>query len=100
MEAILPYNNKMKNTQGKCIPNSYIQLCDGTIVKCNDSTEFYFRRYHGNEDNRIYFHGMTEKGHIMFQSEGPLAAELKEQYQGCDWPTAVPSGQDIVSVVD
>ena len=86
MEAILRYKNKTKNTQGECIPNTFIKLSDGTVVKRGDNTEFCFRKYYGDESNRLSFEGITKKGYLMFLGEGPIGVELKEQYQGCDYP--------------
>ena len=86
MEAFLRYKNKRNNTQGKLIPNTFIKLSDGTVVKRGDSTEFCFLKYYGDESNRLSFEGITEKGHLMFLGEGPIGVELKERYQGCDYP--------------
>ena len=86
MEAFLRYKNKRNNTQGKLIPNTFIKLSDGTVVKRGDSTEFCFLKYYGDESNRLSFEGITENGCLMFLGEGPIGVELKERYQGCDYP--------------
>ena len=59
-----------------------LELCDGTMVTSDDSAEFYFENYNGDESNRLSFVGSTEKDYLIFQAEVPLAGELKEAFQG------------------
>ena len=68
-------------------PSNSLELCDGTMVTSDDSAEFYFENYNGDESNRLSFVGSTEKDYLIFQAEGPLAAELKEDFQGSDFPS-------------
>ena len=68
-------------------PSNSLELCDGTMVTSDDSAEFYFENYNGDESNRLSFVGSTEKDYLIFQAEGPLAAELKQDFQGSDFPS-------------
>ena len=67
----------------ECInPSNSLELCDGTMVTSGDSAEFYFENYNGDESNRLSFVGSTDKDYLIFQAEGPLAAELREDFKG------------------
>ena len=70
--------------RGTLIADSCIELENNT--KATIGTVFSFKSYFGDQDNTLYFEGLTDKRFLRFKSEGPLGADIKDMYRVDDWP--------------
>ena len=82
--SLMQFENRTSHSHGILVPNSFIELEDGT--KACKGTKFVFEPYAGNEDSLVRFQGRTDKGKLVFKGESPLTVEVKDAYRGADWP--------------
>ena len=84
MRPFREFINRTSHEHGELIPNSTVDLQDGT--KARKGTQFVFVPYEGSENSLVEFQGRTDKDKLVFKAEGPLATEVCNNYRGCDWP--------------
>ena len=62
------FENRTSHSHGNLIPNSFIELENGT--KACKGTTLFFEPYAGNEDSLVRFQGKRYKGKLVFQVKG------------------------------
>ena len=83
MRPFREFINRTSHEHGELIPNSTVDLQDGT--KARLGTQFVFVPYEGSENSLVESQGRTDKDKLVFKAEGPLATEVWNNYRGCDW---------------